>query len=76
MLIKLLHFKYRDRILRAARTLEEVSFNGNHISIFPNFTVATQKQRAAHTAVKRRLQDKYLPYSMLYLDKLHVVYNV
>lgn len=44
MLIKLLHFKNRDRVLRAAHTLEEVSFNGNHISIVPDFSVAIKKR--------------------------------
>lgn len=61
LLIKLFHFKNRNGILRVAHTLDKVTSNRNHISIFPAFSEATQKQRAAYTAVKRRLSDSNLP---------------
>lgn len=73
LLAKLLHFRDKDNILITARNLPEIKFNGNPISIFPDFSAATQKQRAAFTAVKRRLRDKQLSYSMLYPANLRVI---
>lgn len=75
MLIKLLHFRDREAIIRAAREKGCLLFNGNGITIFPDFSVATQKQRATFLAVKRRLRDLQLSYSMLYLAQLQVIHQ-
>lgn len=69
----ILHFRDRESILHAARTGGEVQYNGYHISIYPDFSAATQKQRASFIHVKKRLRDLQLAYSMLYLAKLRVV---
>lgn len=59
--------------MRTSRNLSDIKFNGNKISIFPDFSATTQKQRAAFTAVKKRFRDKQLSYSMLYPAKLRVI---
>lgn len=75
MLIKLLYFRDREAIIRAAREKGNILFNGNGITIFPDFSVATQKQRATFLVIKRRLRDLQLPYSMLYPARLRVIHQ-
>ena len=75
MIIKLLHFRDREAVLRAAREKGRVSFNGSGITIFPDFSVATQKQRATFIAIKRRLRELQLPYGMLYPARLRIIYQ-
>lgn len=73
MIARILHFRDRESIFRAACTGGELQYNGNRISIYPDFSAATQKQRASFIHVKKRLRDLQLPYSMLYPAKLRVV---
>lgn len=46
--------------------MPELLYNNNHITIFPDFPAATQKQCVAFQNVKQRLWDCSLPFSMLY----------
>ena len=73
MIARILHFRDRENILRAARTIGDLQFNGNRISIYPDFSAATQKQRASFLHVKKRLRDLHMAYSMMYPAKLRVV---
>ena len=73
MIARILHFRDRENILRAARTVGDLQFNGNKISIYPDFSAATQKQRASFLHVKKRLRDVHMAYSMMYPAKLRVV---
>lgn len=75
MIARFLYFRDKETILRKARNLPELMFNNNRVSIFPDFSAATQKQRAAFQSVKQRLRDRSLPYSMLYPAKLRVVHK-
>ena len=75
MIAKVLHFRDRENILRVARTDPELTFDGYRISIYPDFSAITQKQRASFQPVKKRLRDLNLIYSMLYPAKLRVVEN-
>lgn len=72
-LLKLLHYKDRDIILRLARQKVDMEIQGAKISIYPDFSAAVQKQRAKFTEVKRRMRAIPLVYSMLYPAKLRVV---
>lgn len=73
VLVKLLHFKDRDIILRKARDLPDVAINGSHVSFYLDFFAAVQKRRMQFQDVKRRLRSLQVPYSMLYPAKLRVV---
>ena len=75
ILIKLLHFRDREAVLRAAREKGRVAFNGNGITIFPDFSAATQKQRATFLGIKKRLRELNLPYGMLYPARLRIIYQ-
>lgn len=75
MIVKVLHFRDRENILRGARTGPGMTSDGNRISIYPDFSAATQKQRASFQPIKKRLRDLNLIYSMLYPAKLRIVEN-
>lgn len=73
ILVKLLHFKDRDTILRKARDLPAATINGSRISFYPDFSTEVQKRRMLFQDIKRRLRALQVPYAMLYPAKLRVV---
>ena len=75
LLAKLFHYRDRDAVLRAARVRGDLEFEGNRIMIFPDYTLAVQHQRSTFQAVKKRLRDLGLKYSLLFPAKLRVVFN-
>lgn len=75
MLARFPYFRDKETILHKAHNLPDLLYNNNRISIFPDFSAATQKQRAAFQSVKQRLRECSLPYSMLYSAKLRVIHK-
>lgn len=75
MVAKILHFRDWENILKGSRKGPELEFNGHRILIYPNFSAATQKQRALFQQVKTRLRDLNFIYSMLYPAKPDIVDN-
>ncbi|XP_075712997.1 uncharacterized protein LOC142749187 [Rhinoderma darwinii] len=73
VLVKLLHYKDRDKILRKARERQDISINGAKISFYPDFSADVQKKRLQYWDVKKRLRNLSIPYSMMYPAKLRVV---
>lgn len=73
LLIKLLHFRDRDAILRKACDLADVMLNGSRISFYPDLSAEVQKRRMQFQDVKKRLCALSLSYAMLYPAKLRVV---
>lgn len=72
VLVRVLHYKDRDAILRAARDLPELAIDNSRISIFPDFSAEVQRRRMQFTAVKKRFRDLQIPYAMLYPARLRV----
>lgn len=75
MLARFLYFRDEETILHKAPNMQELLYNNNRITIFPDFSAATQKQRAALQSVKQRLCERSLPYSMFYPAKLTVIHK-
>lgn len=72
ILMKLLHFRDRDAILRAARDKGEISIHGHRVSFYPDFSNDVQKKRMQFLDIKKRLRGLGVSYSMLYPAKLRV----
>lgn len=72
VLVRVLHYKDRDVILRAARDLPELAIDNSRISIFPDFSAEVQRRRMQFIAVKKRLRDLQIAYAMLYPARLRV----
>lgn len=73
VLIKLLHYKDRDAILRAAGQNPDITINGQKIAFFPDFSAEVQRKKSKFLDVKRRLRSLQVSYSMLYPARLRVV---
>ncbi|KAL2082772.1 hypothetical protein ACEWY4_022590 [Coilia grayii] len=56
-IIRVHYFHVRELILRQARQLQSLSFNGRAIHIFPDLTAAEAKRRAAFGDVRKRLRE-------------------
>lgn len=72
VLMKLLHFRDRDLILRKACDLQDAMINGCPVSSYPDFSADVQKRRMQFQYVKQRLRALQTPYAMLYPAKLRV----
>ena len=72
MLIKLLHFRDRDIILRSCRASGPIKIENSSVMIFPDYTAAVQQQRATFLGVKRRLRELGYKYALLFPAKLRV----
>ncbi|XP_018425358.1 PREDICTED: LINE-1 type transposase domain-containing protein 1 [Nanorana parkeri] len=73
MLIRLLNYRDKERILRKARDMGEISLAGSKIMLFPDFSQEVQRRRAKFMDVKKRLQHLHLSYSMIYPARLRVI---
>lgn len=72
LLARLLNCRDRDAILRKARQKGEIHFENSKVSIFPDFSLELQKQRATFFEVKRRMREAGIEYSMAYPARLRV----
>lgn len=72
---KFLNFRDKVAILRLAREKGPLKFNGNNISIYPDFSAEVQRQRMSFAAVKDRLRKEGAPYAMLFPAKLRIIYE-
>uniref|UniRef100_A0A8C2W6V4 L1 transposable element RRM domain-containing protein n=1 Tax=Cyclopterus lumpus TaxID=8103 RepID=A0A8C2W6V4_CYCLU len=63
-------------ILRRARERAPLVYNGNRISIFPDYTPSVAKARAAFTDIRRTLRGrKGVRYGLLYPARLRISHN-
>lgn len=72
-----LHY-YQDcvQILRCARTRGPLRFNGEPITIFPDYTATVAKARAAFTEVRKLLRDRQgVRYGILFPARFRVTYK-
>lgn len=56
VLVRILHFKDQDTILRAARDLPDLKIDNGKISIFPNFSAEVQQHRQQFFEIKKCLR--------------------
>ncbi|KAL7403892.1 hypothetical protein ABVT39_006514 [Epinephelus coioides] len=73
ILIKLLHFQDKLKILRLARGKIDLTFIGSRIFIYPDYSTNLTRKRKAFDTVKRRLREMGLEYSLRYPCTLSVV---
>lgn len=71
-IFKLLHYRDRDTILRAARVQGDLKLGDATLHIFPDYSVETQRRRKSFDQVRAMLRQKGVKYSMLFPAKLRV----
>ncbi|KAK7916494.1 hypothetical protein WMY93_012255 [Mugilogobius chulae] len=72
MLIKLLNFQDKVKILRLAKD-KKLMFKDKQIHIFPDFSAELTRKRRSFDAVKRKLRDLNMKYSLRYPCTLSVM---
>lgn len=75
IIARILNFQDKVAILRLAREKGPLSFNGNNISVYPDFSAEVQRQRISFSAVKSRLRTEGLSYAMLFPAKLRIIHE-
>ncbi|KAM3607870.1 uncharacterized protein V6R79_015464 [Siganus canaliculatus] len=75
ILVRFLRFSAREAVLRAARRKGRVEWQGKRISFFQDLSQDVLQLRRKFDAVKKQLQERDLPYSMLYPATLKVSVN-
>ena len=73
ILIKLLHFQDKLKILRLAREKKDLTLDGSRIFIYPDYSADLTRKRKAFVTVKRRLRELGHEYSLRYPCTLSVV---
>lgn len=75
MILKLLNYADKDRILRAARARGTVMFQDHHIMFFPDLSSEVLKQRKRFEEVKIELRKRKIKYGMIFPAKLMVIFR-
>ncbi|KAK7893160.1 hypothetical protein WMY93_022312 [Mugilogobius chulae] len=65
--------KDKMRILRLSREKGSLQFEGNTVHIYPDYSPGTVKKRREFDAVKKKLRDDGIKYSLLYPSTLSVL---
>ncbi|KAJ1103840.1 hypothetical protein NDU88_001261 [Pleurodeles waltl] len=66
LILKLLHFKDCDAILRMARRRGPKRVEARIVMLFPDYSKSVQRQRSSFMEVKRRLRQPGDPYTLLF----------
>lgn len=73
---KLHYYQECVQILRRARSQGPLSFNGEPITIFPDYTATVAKARAAFTEVRKLLRDQEgVRYGILFPARLRITFR-
>lgn len=72
-ILKLLNYRDRDELLRAARAAGVLPYRNDKLLLFPDYTMETQRQRRSFDNVKATLRVKGIKYSVMFPAKLRVV---
>ena len=72
IIARIFNFRDRDDILQEARKSPPVKIENTTVNFFPDFTLRVQKQRRDFLAVKKRMRNQGIKYSMLYPARLRV----
>uniref|UniRef100_A0A667ZPJ3 L1 transposable element RRM domain-containing protein n=1 Tax=Myripristis murdjan TaxID=586833 RepID=A0A667ZPJ3_9TELE len=73
ILVKLLNFQDKVKILRLARKKNQLLYNGSRIHIYPDFSPELAKKRRGFDKVKRRLHELNYKFSLRYPCTLSVL---
>ncbi|KAJ4942913.1 hypothetical protein JOQ06_005425, partial [Pogonophryne albipinna] len=66
IMIELLNFQDKVKILRLAREKKSLDYNGKHISIYPDFSPELTRRRRSFDPLKRKLCELNMKYFLLY----------
>ncbi|KAK7904168.1 hypothetical protein WMY93_016775 [Mugilogobius chulae] len=72
IIIKLLHFNDKMKIIRLAREKKALLYEGTRIHIYPDFSAGVLQKRRQFDSVKKRLRELNISYALLYPAVLRI----
>ncbi|KAG7522442.1 hypothetical protein JOB18_022344 [Solea senegalensis] len=75
IVMKLLNYRDRQKILRAARRLKEVRYENHRISFYPDLSAETRQLQRQFDGIKAQLRALNIRYGMLYPAHLVIKHN-
>uniref|UniRef100_H3AKK5 L1 transposable element RRM domain-containing protein n=1 Tax=Latimeria chalumnae TaxID=7897 RepID=H3AKK5_LATCH len=75
LVVKFLCFPVKELLLKAARELGKVDWDGHNIMFFPDLSKALQDRRRLFLPVKKILRDKNIKYGLFYPATLRITLN-
>uniref|UniRef100_H3ANQ0 L1 transposable element RRM domain-containing protein n=1 Tax=Latimeria chalumnae TaxID=7897 RepID=H3ANQ0_LATCH len=75
LVVKFLCFPVKELLLKAARELGNVNWDGHNIMFFPDLLKALQDRRRLFLPVKKILRDKSIKYGLFYPATLKITTN-
>lgn len=78
VLLRFHAFRDKQRVMEAARRASHdggLTYNGSRVSFYSDFSATVMKKRKAYDAVKQRLREREIPYTMMFPATLQVVYE-
>ena len=75
IITRILNFRDRYTILRAARKAQDLRFQNSKIMIFPDYSRAVQSRRRSFEEVKQKLRTMNIQYMLLFPARLKVIHH-
>lgn len=75
LILKILNYRDRDILLQKARDKGTILFENQRVSLYPDYTVAVQKQRFSFQLIKQKLRAAHLKYALLFPARLKIFYD-
>ena len=72
ILLKLLRFEDKERILKASRKSKELVFRSQKFFIFQDYSVAVSRRRMEYNTIKAALHQRSIPFRVLFPARLLV----
>uniref|UniRef100_H3A965 L1 transposable element RRM domain-containing protein n=1 Tax=Latimeria chalumnae TaxID=7897 RepID=H3A965_LATCH len=74
-IVKFLRFPIKEQILRVARIMGNLQWQGNKISVFPDFSRELQNKRQKFSIIRNILRVKNIKYGLFYPATLKIFLN-
>lgn len=76
IIAKLHYYQECAEVLRRAHTRGSLRYNGDQITVFPDYTASVAKARAAFTEVRKLLRDRQgVRFGLLFPARLRITYE-
>ncbi len=75
MIVRVHHFRVKQHILQRAREKGPLSFRGQPVHIFPDFTTEVASRRASLNNIKQKLRTANIRYGLLFPARLWITFN-
>lgn len=69
------HYQEKETIMRLARQQRNLTYNGQRVFIYPDYTAEVMEQRRAFREIMQALRESEIKHSLRFPAKLHLQHN-